>query len=121
MDLAREREQVRLTVLENEPLARLAEQRLQLESIPCLVRSLGAGPGGWGAATNLPHAIYVKSNDEMHARQVLDLSPAEISERHGPTSQPTHGLSTAVIALLIITAAALLFGIVELLIKGILR
>ena len=76
--------QVRLTVFGNEALARLAEQRLSQERIPCVVRSLGAGPGGWGVATNLPHALYVLAEEEMLARQLLDIAPAEIAERGNP-------------------------------------
>ena len=121
MDRSRNRRQVRLTVLENEPLARLAEQRLRQESIPCMVRSLGAGPGGWGAATNLPHAIYVTASDEMRARQALDLSPAEIEEREGPPSYSRYHPSTMIIALLIIAAAALVFGTLELVINRMIR
>ena len=121
MDRSRNRKQVRLTILENEPLARLAEQRLRQESIPCVVRSLGAGPGGWGAATNLPHAIYVTASDEMRARQALDLSPAEIEERDGPPSYSRCHPSTMVIILRIITVAALLFGTVELVINRMVR
>ena len=73
--------QVRLTIFDNEPLARLAEQRLQQEGIPCLVRSLQGGPGLWGSAYNLPHGLYVYQSDEMRAREVLDLTPLEIVER----------------------------------------
>ncbi len=121
MDNSRNKKQVRLTSFENEPLARLAEQRLEQERIPCLVRSLGAGPGGWGVATNLPHALYVKADDEMHARQVLELVPAEIGERQGPTPQPPYGLSVRVVILLIIMVAALLLGTLELLLDDIIR
>ena len=121
MDRPRNRKQVRLTVLENEPLARLAEQRLHQESIPCVVRSLGAGPGGWGAVTNLPHAIYVTASDEMRARQVLDLSPAEIEEREGQQSYSRFHPSTMIIVLLIIAMAALLFGTVEMVINRMIR
>ena len=121
MERPRTRKQVRLTVVENEPLARLAEQRLQQENIPCVVRSLGAGPGGWGVATNLPHAIYVKSADEMRARQVLDLSPAEISERESPPSQPERRLPIMIVVMLIIVAAALIFGTIELAVQRIIH
>ena len=121
MDPSRTRKQVRLTIVENEPLARLAEQRLQQENIRCVVRSLGAGPGGWGVATNLPHAIFVKGTDEMHARQVLDLPPEEIAEREGPSARPPRRLSFMIVAILIITAAALLFGTLELVIENIIR
>ena len=117
MNRSSNRKQVRLTVFGNEPLAYLAEQRLRQDNIPCVVRSLGAGPGGWGVATNLPHAIYVKTSDEMRARQVLDLPPSEIAEREGPPSRPTYRLSTVIMITLIIAAAALLFGTVGLAIR----
>jgi len=111
---------MRLTVFENEPLARLAEQRLRQANIPCVVRSLGAGPGAWGVASNLPYAIYVKAADEMRARQVLDLAPAEIAERERTwAAQPAHRPPVVIIVMLIIVAAALLFGILELTIERI--
>ena len=119
MDESRGRKQIRLTVFENEPLARLAEQRLGQESIRCLVRPLGVGPGGWGVATYLHHAVYVKATDEMRARQVLDLPPAEIAETEGVPSPPIHRVSVTVMIVLVITVAALLFGVVELLLEGI--
>ena len=115
MDRPRVGKQVKLTVFENEPLARLAEQRLRQESIPSVVRSLGVGPGGWGVATYLPHALYVKAGDEMHARQLLDLPPAEIDEREG--SPPRQGPRMSVVVMLIITAAALMFGTIELVVR----
>ena len=121
IDPSRIKAQIRLTVFESEPLARLAEQRLQQEYIPCVVRCLGAGPGGWGVATNLPHAMYVKAGDEMHARQVLDLLPAEIAETEGRSSRPTYRPSVMLVAVLIIMAAALLFGAVELVINRLIR
>ena len=121
MDTFRAKRQVRLTIFENEPLARLAEQRLNQESIPCLVRCLGAGAGGLGVATNLPHAIYVNSDDEMGARLVLELVPAEIAEREGQPSRPRYRLSVMVVVVLIVTAAALLFGVAELLIDRLVR
>ena len=121
MDGFRYGKQIKLIVLDNEPLARLAEQRLQQEDIRCVVRALGAGPGGWGVATNLPHAIFVKSHDEMRARQVLDLAPAEIAERDSDQTQPAYRLPVAIVVLLIITAAALLFGTVEIVVSRIIR
>ena len=77
--------QISLTVFYNEPTARLAEQRLQANDIPCLVRSLQGGPGLWGSAYNLPHDLLVYEQDEMEAREILDLVPLEITEREGPT------------------------------------
>ena len=81
MSRERSRKQVSLTVFDNEPTARMAEQRLQLEGIPCLVRSLRGGPGLWGSAYNLPHDLLVYEDDEMRAREVLDVAPKEILER----------------------------------------
>jgi hypothetical protein len=77
--------QISLAVFDNEPTARMAEQRLQANGIPCLVRSLQGGPGVWGSAYNLPHDLLVYERDEMEAREILDLIPLEITEREGPT------------------------------------
>ncbi len=73
--------QVSLRVFDNEPTARMAEQRLQMEGIPCLVRSLRGGPGLWGTAYNLPHDLLVYEGDEDLAREVLQYVPQEILER----------------------------------------
>lgn len=113
--------QVRLTVCDNEPLARLAEQRLQQEHIACVVSSLGPGPGGWGVATFLPHAIYVKATDEMHARQVLGVTPAEIEEREPTPAPPHRRRSIPVVVVLIFVAGALLLGTIELAVEYIIR
>lgn len=75
--------QVRLTTFDNEPTARLAEQRLLGEGIPSVVRSLGVGPGLWGTAYNLPHALDVLQSDAVRAAEVLELPPAELAERAG--------------------------------------
>ena len=75
------RKQVSLRVFDNEPTARMAEQRLNQEGIPCLVRSLRGGPGLWGTAYNLPHDLLVYEGDEMLAREVLEIPPQEIMER----------------------------------------
>ena len=75
------RKQVSLRVFDNEPTARMAEQRLKLEGIPCLIRSLRGGPGLWGSAYNLPHDLLVYEGDEMRAREVLEYVPQEILER----------------------------------------
>ena len=121
MDDAQISGRVRLTVVANEPLGRLAEQRLMQENIPCLLRSLGGGGGVWQVGTNLPHALYVKAADEMRARQVLDLDPAEIIERERPLSRPAYHLSTTVVIMLIIAVAVLLFGPVERAINELIR
>ena len=88
MSRDRRRKQVSLTAFDNEPTARMAEQRLQLEGIPCLVRSLRGGPGLWGSAYNLPHDLLVYEEDEMWAREVLDIAPREILERERQGQQP---------------------------------
>ena len=75
------RKQVSLRVFDNEPTARMAEQRLQMEGIPCLARSLRGGPGLWGTAYNLPHDLLVYEGDEDLAREVLQYVPQEILER----------------------------------------
>ena len=75
------RKQVSLRVYDNEPTARMAEQRLQLEGIPCLIRSLRGGPGLWGTAYNLPHDLLVYEGDEARARDILKIVPRE--EREG--------------------------------------
>lgn len=100
--------QVSLTVFDNEPLARLAEQRLRQEGVPCLVRSLHGGPGLWGSAYNLPHAIYVYESDEMWAREVLDLVPLEVVERERVASRASHRPRGWLIVLIIAIALALI-------------
>ena len=74
-------QQIVLKVFDNEPMARLSEQRLRHEDIPCLIKSLHGGPGLWGSAYNLPHALYVYEADQMTAREVLELPPQELAER----------------------------------------
>ncbi len=117
MDGPHRHKQVKLTVFENEPLARLAEQRLQHENIPYVLRSLGVGAGGWGVATNLPHAIYVKDADHLRACEVLELAPAEILEREGILSGAPRRPSTTLVILIMIAAAVLIFGVFERLIQ----
>ena len=83
------RKQVSLRVYDNEPTVRMAEQRLQLEGIPCLVRSLGGGPGLWGTAYNLPHDLLVYEGDESRAWDILKIVPRE--ERKGEQLSEMHG------------------------------
>ena len=73
--------QVRLTGFNNEPMAKLAEQVLREEGIPCFTRSLQGGPGLWGSAYNLPHDISVNEEDEVRAREVLELPPLDPGHR----------------------------------------
>ena len=77
-----------MTVFDNEPTARMAEQRLQQEGIPCMVRCLRGGPGLWGSSYNLPHDLLVYEDDEMRAREVLEFVPKEILEREREAQKP---------------------------------
>ena len=49
----------------------MAEQRTQIEGIPCLIRSLRGGPGLWGTTHNLPHDLLVYEEDKVRASEVL--------------------------------------------------
>ena len=100
--------QVSLTVFDNEPTARMAEQRLQQQGIPCLVRSLQGGPGLWGSSYNLPHDLLVYERDEMQAREVLDLVPKEIIEREGPPRSRPQPLSQWVVIVGVVSAVVVL-------------
>jgi hypothetical protein len=102
--------QVRLTIFDNEPLARLAEQRLQQEGIPCMVRSLQGGPGVWGSTFNLPHGLYVYQSDEMRARDVLDLPPQEIIEREGTQATTGHPAKLWLIVVILAIVLVLLIS-----------
>ena len=108
----REKE-VRLTVFNNEPMARLAEQRLRQEGIPCFARSLAAGSHVWGSAYDSPHGLYVYRADEMRAREVLDLPPVELLERsfRGRTAPVALQRSLPRLLATVIIALALVFGI----------
>ena len=64
-------EQVRVATFDNEPLARLWQQRLQAEDIPCLLKSLGAGTGAWGGNSFVPQGLYVFSRDRQKAIEVI--------------------------------------------------
>ena len=118
MNGPRNRKQIRLTVFENEPEAQLAASRLREEDIACAVRSLGAGPGLGGGIFNVPHALYVYEEDVARACDILEIAPAEVMERQQSANRP---LPTMLVVLLIITAGALLYGIIELLVGNILN
>tara|TARA_B100000315_G_scaffold1024_1_gene954 strand:- start:4459 stop:4824 length:366 start_codon:yes stop_codon:yes gene_type:complete len=113
----RREKQVRLTLFDNEPMARLAEQRLRQAGIRCVIRSLRGGPGLWGSAYNLPHDLCVFESDQMRAREVLDLAPRELQERErlgaAPGSRSTLWLVVAGIII-----AVLVLGIVVPVIAG---
>ena len=102
------RKQVRLTVYDNEPMARMAEQRLWQSGIPCVIRSLRGGPGLWGSAYNLPHDLCVYENDEARARRILGLpQPLE-----GEMDASANGGRQWLWLVLVIAAIVLLLGIV---------
>lgn len=109
----RRERQVRLMGFNNEPLARLAEQRLKQMGIPCFIRCLRGGPGLWGSAYNLPHDLFIYESDEPQAREVLELSPPEplTSEEqvHHQNSSPNLWLALAGVVL----AAAVLLAMVS--------
>jgi len=84
----RKEKQVRVAVFDNEPMARLAVQRLQEVGIPALTRCLRGGPGLWGSGYNLPHDLVVYESDEDQAREVLDLGSAENPGPEGEAGQP---------------------------------
>ena len=65
--------QVEVATYENEPLARLSEQRLYQAGIPCVLKSLQGGSGLWGSAYNVPHSLYVYENHLDEATEILGL------------------------------------------------
>ena len=102
------RKQVRLTVYDNEPMARMAEQRLWQSDIPCIVRSLRGGPGLWGSAYNLPHDLCVYEGDEARARTVLGLPQPLESETENPsTSRRWLWLVLAVVVAVVVVGIVL--------------
>lgn len=105
---------VRLVVLEGEPLARLAEQRLRQEDVPCMVRSMGVGPGGWGVAANLPFALWVRASDEMRARKVLQTLPAEVFESSLEGTRTRSSGLRALLVVVVVAALAVLLALVDL-------
>ncbi len=108
--------QVRLTVFDNEPMARLAEQRLREAGIPCNTRSLRGGPGLWGSAYNLPHDLYVFESDQARAKDVLEIAPSGPQQTEGPDSQPQENrnmwrvLAGAALVLLVLVLIISLFN-----------
>ncbi len=96
------RKQVRLTGFDNEPMARLAEQRLWQSGIPCITRSMRGGPGLWGSAYNLPHDVYVYEADLANARELLDLPALVEGESEASQSRGLSGIWLAVVAAAIV-------------------
>ena len=102
--------QIQLTVFDNEPEARMAEQRLFQEGIPCVTKSLGGGPGLWGTAYNLPHGVYVHEEDATQARELLGLDADGATPGEGSSRES--GLRTAWgwVALVIVVALTLVIA-----------
>lgn len=104
--------QVSLTGFDNEPMAKLAEQILREEGIPCFTRSLQGGPGLWGSAYNLPHDISVFQEDEVRAREVLELPPLEPDQLAGSRESTESGRNRRLlilgIAIAVLAAAIVL-------------
>ena len=95
-------------MFDNEPMARLAEQRLRQVGIPCVTRSLRGGPGLWGSSYNLPHDLYVFEDDQARARQLLNLEESPEEESEGQPRQRSVGFWLA----LAVIVAVLVAGIV---------
>ena len=112
---------VTLDVFQGEPLARLAAQRLTEEGIPCMVRPLGVGPGGWGMAANLPHALHVRSSDEDRARGVLGMPPTGEGGGDGVARTQARHWPTSVVVILVLIAAAVLISAADRLFAALLR
>ncbi len=99
--------QIQLTVFDNEPEARMAEQRLFQEGIPCVTKSLGGGPGLWGTAFNLPHGVYVYEGDATRARELLGLDADGVTPGDGSSQRSEHRTSWGWVALVIIIGLTL--------------
>ena len=110
-----EGKQVSLKVFDNEPTARMAEQRLNLASIPCLGRCLRGGPGLWGTTYNLPHDLLVHESDEMQARDILKIPPNEVIEQQlgfeSGYENPSPVISQWRISIIIVVVALIAFTI----------
>ena len=104
---------VTLEVYLSEPLARMAAQRLEQEGIQCMVRAVGVGPGGWGVAANVPHALDTWEEDAVQARQILELMPAEINERLHATQGAPSRFPIAILVVLAIVAGAIIIQVAD--------
>ena len=105
-----------MTVFDNEPMARMAEQRLRQVGISCVTRSLRGGPGLWGSAYNLPHDLLVSESDETSARELLGLPPPDLAEREarGSPQRTSHNVW-------VVLAGAVLVGLFLLILVSLLN
>ena len=97
--------QVMIHTYDNEPTARMAEQRLRSVGVPAMVRSLQGGPGLWGSAFNLPHGLYVFESDESKAREVLGLEPPDSRGNH--ETSPRRGSLWLILVVVVVVGIVL--------------
>ncbi len=102
--------QIQLTVFDNEPEARMAEQRLFQEGIRCVTKSLGGGPGLWGTAYNLPYGVYVHEEDATQARELLGLDADGALPADGSSGVSELRTSWGWVALVIVIALTLVIA-----------
>ncbi len=74
---------VRVAPFHSEPMARLWEQTLRQEGIPCMARPLGAGPGVLGPTSAMPYGLYVDAANAEQARYLLGRSAEMFPEDTG--------------------------------------
>ena len=67
-------DQLWIATFDNEPLARLSQERLMEQGIPSLLKSLGVGSGVWGGNSFVPHDLYVLARDREKALGLIDVS-----------------------------------------------
>ena len=87
----------------------MAEQRLHMEGIPCLIRSLRGGAGLWGTTYNLPHDLLVYEEDQVQACEVLGIVLREECEDLS-SRIPRWMVIVAITALVSLTTFALAVG-----------
>lgn len=109
---------VELAHFDGEPLARLAESRLEEAGIACVVRPVGAGPGGWGQAAGMAYVLWVRPSDEVAARDVLEL-PAPANE--GATRRASPATSRVALIALVIALLALVVSAADRILERLLR
>lgn len=107
-----------LAHFDGEPLARLAESRLQEAGIACVVRPVGAGPGGWGQAAAMPYGLWVRPSDEAAARDVLEL-PAPAG--NGATRRVLPAASRVALIAVVIVVFALVVSVADRILERLLR
>ena len=87
----------------------MAEQRLHMEGIPCLIRSLRGGHGLWGTTYNLPHDLLVYEEDQIRASEVLGVAVREKDEEFS-SRIPLWMVIVGITAIVLIITFALAVG-----------